>query len=305
MNETPFFCSQLSRAADELIAGSAAHVRVWLALEYAGEWRAKAIDDNELPSSVQQHLHRAIDAIPDSRLLLMRQTGRQAADLQLVIAISEAEHSRLYRVPLRDYADLLALDLPAMVSGAVDITAYRDDAPLVLVCTNGRRDQCCAKWGLPLYRTLTAVGGERIWQCTHIGGHRYAATLVVLPHGICYGQLDPDDAAGLWTAIEGDDLYKLEHLRGRTSYPESAQAAEYFLRQHTGVHALHAYHLDAVEACDASHWNVRFADRAGTNWTVQLRSEYAEAQPASCVKPKIKPVLQYRLVQLEAQNAAR
>ena len=71
---------------------------------------------------------------------------------------------------------------------------------LYTVCTNGRHDPCCAAHGTPVYHELVAqAGAERVWQTTHIGGHRMAATLIAFPQGIVYGHVDPPDVEALVT----------------------------------------------------------------------------------------------------------
>ncbi len=61
--------------------------------------------------------------------------------------------------------------------------------PILLVCTNGKRDACCALRGRALMTALAADHAERTWECTHLGGHRFAGNLVCLPHGIVYGRV--------------------------------------------------------------------------------------------------------------------
>ncbi len=46
--------------------------------------------------------------------------------------------------------------------------------PLALVCTNGKRDRCCALLGRPLAAELASSGVEGVWEVTHLGGHRFS-----------------------------------------------------------------------------------------------------------------------------------
>ena len=62
--------------------------------------------------------------------------------------------------------------------------------PLALVCTNGKRDRCCALLGRPLAAELAASGVEGAWEVTHLGGHRFSPTLLVLPYGYAYGRAE-------------------------------------------------------------------------------------------------------------------
>ena len=74
-----------------------------------------------------------------------------------------------------------------VVAGDPKYQKYVSDARLYLVCTNGNRDKCCAKFGQPVYEQVARDVGESAWQTTHIGGHRFAATIMLLPTGDMFG----------------------------------------------------------------------------------------------------------------------
>jgi hypothetical protein len=46
---------------------------------------------------------------------------------------------------------------------------------------------CCARLGVPLAQALAARHPGPVWETTPVGGHRFAANLVLLPHGLYYG----------------------------------------------------------------------------------------------------------------------
>ncbi len=96
---------------------------------------------------------------------------------------------------LTDPHQLLGLDFAALGRGdgrtfdaVLDGGPHTGD-PLVLVCTNGKRDRCCALLGRPLAAELAASGAEGVWEVTHLGGHRFSPTVLVLPHGYAYGRV--------------------------------------------------------------------------------------------------------------------
>ena len=41
---------------------------------------------------------------------------------------------------------------------------------------------------------MPAPGPADVWECSHLGGDRFAANVVVLPHGFYYGQVPGDGA---------------------------------------------------------------------------------------------------------------
>ncbi len=98
-----------------------------------------------------------------------------------------------------------------------------DPGPLYLVCSHGRHDPCCGERGRPVVASLAASRPERVWQASHLGGCRFAPTVLVLPLGIMYGRVPPSAAADVVAAAEaGEVLGGL--FRGRIGIPPAAQA---------------------------------------------------------------------------------
>jgi hypothetical protein len=186
-----------------------------------------------------------------------------------------ADERGLYAMTLERSEDLLALELDAWSRGGVAPGA-RETEPLYLVCVHGKRDRCCALLGLPVYRALSEQVGERAMETTHLGGHRFAATLLVLPSGLCYGRMSPAQVPGLIEATARDEWFELDYARGRTAYGPEAQAAEIALRRATGVMAIDAYRLDGVDKKEGG-FEVRFGSHV-----VALEREAMPAMATSC-----------------------
>ena len=66
--------------------------------------------------------------------------------------------------------------------------------PIMLVCTHGVHDACCAIRGRPVAAALAAEWPGQVWECSHVGGDRFAPNVVLLPDGFYYGNLDPESA---------------------------------------------------------------------------------------------------------------
>jgi hypothetical protein len=112
------------------------------------------------------------------------------------------------------------------------------ETPLVLVCSDGRHDRCCAAHGRAFAEALRAEAARRaspieVAESSHLGGHRFAATCVVLPAGRMYGRLAPADAAPLLDSIEGDRTWAARY-RGRLGEPEPVQVADAYLAARFG-----------------------------------------------------------------------
>jgi len=306
------FCSQEAIQTGLPLYGTAVgEVRIWLALEYHRPWGAKALQESSLPPIAKEYLQSAEANIPHSRVQFIKQgdyPNETTQDPIFYVALTELGNPRTYRFQLPTYEALADLDLHKIIAGHAHYDTYLHDEPLFLVCTNGKRDLCCAKWGLPVYQAFDGQVGHQAWQTTHIGGHRYAATMVCLPHGICYGYLEPTDAAPLAEAYQHEEIWQLERYRGRTHYNGVTQAAEYFLRKETGEHGLNHFHwLDTIDidtdlATESSkvqqQWQVKFTEPSLDNAQSHLleisSSMSTAAYPASCDKAP-KPIAEYIL----------
>lgn len=265
-----FYCSMLSRAAGEPQFATAPRVDVWILLEHQGPWGAQAFAESRVPEPVKAHVDGWLRAIPRARLQLIRRLPRPPdGEKALFVALARETDPVLYRVPFAEYADLLALDVPALLAGTQGATALEPARELFLVCGNARRDQCCGKFGLPAYERFAQEAGSAVWQTTHLGGHRFAPTGIWLPHGLCFGRLAPDDVPGWLDACRAGRI-DLAHARGRSCYTPAEQAAEHLLRTQTGETLLGAYRRVDTREVAPDEWEVTFAAADGTRHAVHV-----------------------------------
>lgn len=301
-NQPPedFYCSQLALESDELMAGTAVSAPVWILLEYRQLWQAKATSDNTLPVSVKTWLDEQLGAV-NGRLQFIRQLPYQQR-YRCFVAVPDAQHPRLYRFDFAEYEELLNLDMPALVANATQYKPYLTSAPLFLVCTNGKRDRCCAKFGTALYQAFTDVVETAVWQTTHLGGHRFAPTLMSFPEGVCYGQVTVEDIPQLLTAQQNSDIY-LPRLRGRVIYDAVTQVAEYYLCQENNQASLTAFQHISTHSPTKNEWIVEFQNTT-TEQTHQVNITENDSQPiyAICGSSKIKNVPTYHLKHISHQD---
>lgn len=283
-------CRTASIEHGEPIAGSAvACTAVWIVLEHRGPWGNKAVPESDLPEAVKGRLMQWQKEIAGARVQLVRRSKRTEGSLRLWLAVSDLGGARMFGWTLEDADALTAVDVPAAVeairAGASVPGAQESTTPLVLVCTNGRRDVCCAKWGVPVVQALEQEPGLDVWQTTHLGGHRFAATLLQLPQGLCYGRVMPEEASALAAAIRQGQVYRLDRLRGRTALHGVEQAAEVAWRAASGeAHIGALARVEHVEADDAVMVTLHGHD--GRSHQVALeRRELGPSAPPSCGKP--------------------
>lgn len=242
------FCSVYSRVeAAEPLHATSTRADIWLLLEYTGPWEARAFPASDLSPAVKEHVDVFREETSNTRIQFIRKSGAYQPDpIHFYAAISHVSPPRLYAFELDSYEDLLEIDLAALTANHDDYRPYRSDEKLFLVCNNGRRDACCAKFGIPVHAAVEKEAGEHAWKSTHIGGHRLGPNLLFLPHAISYGRATPEDAAELVATYRRDELY-LPLLRGRTIYDRPVQAALHFLRQESGNFGLTAFEVGTVE----------------------------------------------------------
>ena len=111
-----------------------------------------------------------------------------------------------------------------------DASSIEGPATIYLTCTQGRHDVCCALWGRPIARQLAALRPEASFECSHMGGDRFAANVVVLPWGLVYGQVELGDVDLVVEETEADRMVP-RLLRGRSWYAAPIQAALIHLAQ--------------------------------------------------------------------------
>jgi Sucrase/ferredoxin-like len=222
-------CSDQSLSRDDPIYGTASAGFSWVLLELPGAWghsvflHSPAIIDPQLGRAIVRRVETA-----KMRIAAIRRPGRRPATprWRWFVAHSEPGSEALYGGEVSDPREYLDLALDGS-----DGTLSSD--PVVAICAHGKHDQCCAVRGRSACKAIAADYPEYTWECSHLGGDRFAATMLVLPEGLCYGRVDSTDSAGLVRLyLEGrlDNTF----LRGRTSLPHAVQAAQHFAREAYG-----------------------------------------------------------------------
>lgn len=250
-------CCEGSLEAGEPLFASASRVDVWLLLEHNAAWGAKALPESGLPDNLKSFLNNHLESTPNCRFQFIKQSGVMTGNPRFYVVRSLPENPDIYEFRL-SLDELLKLDIPAIVAGSSQFQSNLFTAPLFLVCTNAKRDLSCARYGLPLYQAMSAHAGQSVWQTTHLGGHRFAGTMAVLPEGLYYGRVAPDDAENLVIEHRAGRIY-LDHFRGCSTYESPVQAAEHFLREHTGNLDITALRLLNLESTGENRWTAHFA----------------------------------------------
>jgi len=232
-------CSDLTRAAGDDPAGSGTAFCTFLLLDYRSPWGRDAAGD-----AVRDLLAPAAGAAVHAARALRAFAIRPVQGRRGAIPIPARAGTVGHDARLMDLATLP--DEPAVTAIASEtLVGNPADGVLIAVCTNARRDRCCAVRGRPVATALHAEFGDRVTEISHLGGHRYAATMLVLPTGYSYGFLDPVIARDVVLAAL-DGLVHPANVRGRADLPPAAQAADAFWRRQIGPAGVDAVRIENV-----------------------------------------------------------
>lgn len=279
------FCAQTLPGQ---LAGTAKTEQVVVCLEHLGGWGRDVLDGTALGAELSAQLKTKL-AAAQAGLLLIRKPGRAGQHRQKRWCyLAFIKEQVLERVEVSGPADLLTLDLsgPGKNGGQVQTQ------PLALVCAHGKRDRCCSKWGRSLATVLdqTCFYQDEVWESSHLKGHRFAPTMLVLPGGYCYGQLNAATAAEIIkAAAQGEVL--ATNCRGRICWDAPGQVAELAALQQQERAPIGAYQVGPVAFISPDQCKVPVVGPEGTTEFSLRRKE--ELVVASCGdEPKPTPLWQ-------------
>lgn len=292
----PDACSALWDADDTSAWGTAARATFVVGLEQPGSWGRNAVTDSGLDPGLGSALDAAVSA-HGGRLMLVRRPGRHAdrADGAREVLIGacapRAEQSVGVQLTVSDPAVLLDVDWHAVADGdlasLLRLSPRVMTEPVLLVCTNGTRDVCCAVRGRPVALDAATDAPDQVWEVSHTGGHRFAPTAVLLPWGLTVARLDAGLADELLAMSLSEPqlpeaMLGTRHDRGRACLSPAEQAAESAVRAHTGERELGAMTVTDAREDDGG---IEVVHRDGRRWLVTPRQEPTGVErPESCGK---------------------
>ncbi|MFI5734287.1 sucrase ferredoxin [Kribbella sp. NPDC051587] len=141
--------------------------------------------------------------------------------------------------------------------------------PIYLVCTHGRHDACCAVRGRPVAAALAGAYPDRTWECSHIGGDRFAGNVVVLPHALFYGQVPPSRAVEV-AKHHAEGRVVPDLLRGSGIYPPAVQAAQHYARLAGHSDSLTALRPTQVQQLANQHYKVTLTTTSATAVVIEV-----------------------------------
>ena len=210
----------------EPLPGTAKPGSVYVLFEWPEAWPRDVMGDAALGEELTAKLAPMLEE-HDATLLLIRhptREGRNITDHHLYLVFADEAVTEVKHIDSPE--ELLELDL----SGPGRNDAERRERPLLLICTHAKRDRCCAVKGRPLLNELHArhpfgPGNDVVWETSHIKGHRFAPTMLLLPWAYSFGRMNIE-AADAMLADASEGLYFVPGNRGRGTLGPVEQVAE-------------------------------------------------------------------------------
>lgn len=288
-------CADVAAAAGDPLVATAPPATRWLLIEHPGPWGFHPLTGSGLHPGAVEAL-TTWERATKGRAVLVRRPGRRTAGgpRRWMRVDSRPGHEQIRGGTFTDDRELPA---------AVSAPGTPVEGPVRLVCAHGRHDTCCAVRGRPVAAALAADDPGRVWECSHVGGCRFAAALVLAPHGFVYGHLSPAEAVEVARAHRAGVLDP-RLLRGRSALAPAEQAAQHHARLATAAPSVDALAPLSLEALDANMWRV-VLDRPRV--TVVLHERRVDlGRPLTCRATTPGWMREFDLVRLEvAEPAAR
>jgi len=303
-HDPAFRCSPWTRAQGVDPIGSAPRFDALILVEWPLPWPHDVADIPELAAASTAPGVRVMTVVPrhdDGGDGLTRVVHHRRAGVNRLVGVD-------HRVPRAEVTELLTtLAADPLGDHAGLPSAVGEAPPEVLVCSHGRRDACCGRWGTLLHVELAArpLGDARIWRCSHTGGHRFAPTAITLPDGRAWAYADVDLLEGVVTRT-APMAGLAEHDRGTTGLDPWAQVVDRAMFERVGWAWLDRQveaHVDASASDQAADVRLRWSAPDGVSGTAVGRVEVARTLPVLvCGEPPehaTKTSPEYALLELQ------
>jgi len=243
-----FRCADDAESRGELLAGTASRADRFVLVEFPAPWPHKALD--AFSDDLRVALAAACEAA-SAKLLLIRRPGERTPAVRRWAVYDVKQRRSCWG----DWST--EADLGALVAAAASAPSDRWSAePAVLVCSHARHDACCGLRGRPVAAALAEVRRDLVWECTHVGGHRFAANLVLPLDGTYYGRIETEIAVDVIDAHLEKSEISAEHLRGFSWMAPAAQAVAVEAHRRWGPAGPDDVESASVVALESERWRV-------------------------------------------------
>lgn len=229
------FCSHESRQVGENPIATAANYQTYILIECPPPWATDAIDSKSIPENLQI-LHQEIQGsnLSVQLLFIYRKKLIHKNTTRCIIYYQEEGTSKGYskkEFVVPDISSTVPILREYLFTGDFTASSIETQTRDILICTHGSQDICCAKYGKPFYNQAInlvanlSLDSVRVWQVSHIGGHRFAPTVIDFPECRFYARLDQNYFTAILTRT--GDISCLKYIyRGWGLLPYPVQVLE-------------------------------------------------------------------------------
>ena len=253
----------LPETRPETLVGTAVPADTFILLETPQPWVKPALLSEGVPESLRQVIKPLLQSGLRVRVHLIANEATPTQTQRRILVFQRTAFSRLGTVSqglgMRLASDYQAWEIqaetpiqmaPALNSFLHESTRTQGDQwqvrPItrhtlrhLMICTHASHNECCGIYGYPFYQAAIAhiqqlglAQQVKPWQISHIGGHRFAPTLIDFPQGRYYGNLDESSLQCLLKQ-RGAIAPLLSTYRGWSLLPKPLQILEAeLMRQH-------------------------------------------------------------------------
>jgi hypothetical protein len=290
--ETLDRCALRAQLRGDPMLGTAFPANRLLLVEQPGAWGRDGLTESRFDPAIARALIARAGGL-GIRVLAIRQPGRTPAGRPRRWGLADC---RVGQESIRwgtfvDDGELLELPLDG-TAGTVD------DHPSYLICAHSKHDTCCALRGRPVAAALHDERPGQVWECSHVGGERFAANVLVVPQGLLYGRVLPFAAREFIELTEAGEVVGAL-LRGRVGLPPVAQAALAYAYDHLALRQADALRVDHTGAVQDGQAVVRLTGPHGP-LEVTVQVERVAADGLTCSNPGPNAYRRYRPVSVLA-----
>ncbi len=231
------FCAEQSRQSGVDIIGYAPEHQIYVAIECSPPWASKDMESKGIPDNLRklsEEIYQDYDRFQTRFLLIYNEHLKQENCTRVLFFRKPSGLANAYEKQefhLTDIQEVAPLVQQFLRGEPIDLQPIDNPTRDVLICTHGSRDRCCARFGNPIYHQALKIVEERsldqvrIWQTSHIGGHRMAPTAVTFPDARYYGYLTSKSLTSILTQT-GDLNWIAQQYRGCGMLPWAVQIVE-------------------------------------------------------------------------------
>lgn len=234
---TNFFCSDLTRQSQTALGGTGLPYENYVLVECPPPWTSYDLESQSIPDNLRA-IGEEIYQKPITwkyRILLIYNPAYRQSDRTRVLVFRKPNGFWNGYVGkeffVSDIKEVAPLARECFADEPWEPESSNIQTREILVCTHGQNDRCCARYGNPLYREALKIVSDlsldrvRIWQTSHIGGHRFAPTAIDFPDGRYYGQISSSSLQTILTRSGSiQDLHSA--YRGWGILPKPVQVLE-------------------------------------------------------------------------------